>query len=359
MGDARTSSLLAWYDRAKRDLPWRRTRDPYAVWISEAMLQQTRVEAVEGHWRRFLAALPSVADLAAADEARVLALWSGLGYYRRARALQAAARALVERHGGRFPRTREELLALPGIGPYTAGAVLSIAFDLPEPLVDGNVARVLSRRFALDGEHGSGALQRELWALAAELMPRRRAGDWNQALMELGATLCTPRAPRCGACPWGGECQARAQELTEVLPRPRARPATIDVALSIALTRRGGAVLLRQRPGGGRMAGLWEFPTREEPPADGGASGLFPADFGLPLVLDEAESLGALTHAITRHRIRARVFPARLAGPLPAAGEAALWIERERLDELALTGMARKVARLLPRDACAGGPKVR
>jgi A/G-specific adenine glycosylase len=359
MGDAGCNALLEWYDRAKRDLPWRRTRDPYAVWISEAMLQQTRVEAVEGHWRRFLEALPSVEHLATADEARVLALWSGLGYYRRARALQAAARALVERHGGRFPRSREELLALPGIGPYTAGAVLSIAFDLPVPLVDGNVARVLSRRFALDGEPASAAFQRELWALAGELVPPRRAGDWNQALMELGATLCTPRAPRCGTCPWADACLARARGLTEVLPRPRTRPATVEVALSIAVARRGGALLLRRRPAAGRMAGLWEFPTREEPDGTGGTSGLFPADFGLPLALEEAPPLGALIHAITRHRIRARVLPARPTGPLPAADDAVRWIERGRLGELALTGMARKVARLLPRDACAGASKVR
>lgn len=359
MGKASTTALLAWYDRARRDLPWRRTRDPYAIWISEAMLQQTRVEAVEGCWRRFLDALPTVEALAAADEARVLALWSGLGYYRRARALQAAARTLVERHGGRFPREREELLALPGIGPYTAGAVLSIAFDLPVALVDGNVARVLARRFALDGDPASGAFQRELWALAEGLVPQRRAGDWNQALMELGATVCTPRAPRCGHCPWGAECLARARGLTEVLPRPRARPATVEVQLTIAVAERAGAVLLRRRPVGGRMAGLWEFPTREEPGSGGGASGLFPAELDLPLVLDEGAPLGTLSHAITRHRIRARVLPARPAGRLRAADDAVRWIERGRLSELALTGMARKAARLPARDACAGAPKVR
>ena len=359
MGDRSTTvqALLGWYDGARRDLPWRRTRDPYAVWISEAMLQQTRVETVEGYWRRFLDALPTVADLAAADEEGVLALWSGLGYYRRARSLQAAARALVERHGGRFPRTRAELLALPGIGPYTAGALLSIAFDLPEPLVDGNVARVLARRFALELDPASGAGQRELWRRAAELVPAARAGDWNQALMELGATVCTPRAPRCGACPWGGECLARARGLSEVLPRARPRPAPLEVELTIAVAERGGALLLRRRPAGGRMAGLWEFPTREEAAADG-ATRLFPARFEPPLVVDEEAPLGRLAHAITRHRIRARVLPARPRGPLAGRAGGAEWIERGRLADLGLTGMARKVLRLLPRDACASPSEV-
>jgi A/G-specific adenine glycosylase len=354
-----SAALLSWYDRARRDLPWRRTRDPYAVWISEAMLQQTRAQTVADYWRRFLEALPSVRDLAAADEAVVLGLWSGLGYYRRARALREAARVVVERHGGEFPRTRAEWLALPGIGPYTAGAVLSIAFDLPEPLVDGNVARVLARRFALEGELGSAPFQRELWSLAQRLLPRERAGDWNQALMELGATVCTPRAPRCGECPWAAHCRAHAEDRVDKLPRVRPRPAPLEVELTIAVAERGGALLLGRRPERGRMAGLWEFPTREEPGPGGRASGLFPPDFGLPLALDEGTPLGRIAHAITRHRIRARVLPARPSGPLPGPPDGAEWIECGRLAELGLTGMARKVLGLLARDACASGPKVR
>lgn len=353
------ATLLDWYDRARRDLPWRRTRDPYAVWISEAMLQQTRVETVAGYWRRFLDALPGVRALAAADEATVLGLWSGLGYYRRARSLRAAAQALVERHGGEFPRTRAALLDLPGIGPYTAGAVLSIAFDLPEPLVDGNVARVLARRFAIDAEQVSKPFQRELWSLAERLVPERRAGDWNQALMELGATVCTPRSPRCGECPWAAQCLALAEGRTAELPRMRPRPASIEVELTIGVAARGSALLLRRRPAVGRMAGLWEFPTREEPSAGGDTSGLFPADFGLPLLLDEGSPLGRLAHAITRHRIRARVLPARASGPLSGQPDGPEWIERGCLADLGLTGMARKVLGLLERDACAGGPKVR
>src|SRR5262245_38334735 len=197
--------LGRWYRRERRDLPWRRTRDPYAIWISEAMLQQTRVEAVIPRYEAFLARLPDVAALAAAGEAEVLALWSGLGYYARARALRDAARAIVQRHAGVLPRTRAAWLELPGVGPYTAGAVLSIAFSASEPLVDGNVQRVLARLFALEEWQGSKALSEGCWELARALVPR--AGDeldpgaWNQALMELGARVCTARSPDCAACP--------------------------------------------------------------------------------------------------------------------------------------------------------------
>ncbi|HUR26931.1 MAG TPA: A/G-specific adenine glycosylase, partial [Planctomycetota bacterium] len=202
-------SLASWYLAQRRDLPWRRTQDPYAIWISEAMLQQTRVETVIGYWARFLARFPDIASLARAREEDVLAAWSGLGYYRRAKSLCEAARAIVAEHGGRFPRSRESVLALPGVGPYTAGAVLSIAFDQREAIVDGNVARVFSRVFALEDVLGSASSQEKLWDLARELLPPTRgAGDWNQALMELGATVCTARDPLCGTCPIARHCLA-------------------------------------------------------------------------------------------------------------------------------------------------------
>ncbi|MBM3975798.1 MAG: hypothetical protein FJ299_02270, partial [Planctomycetes bacterium] len=215
--------LCAWFDRAQRDLPWRRTRDPYAIWISEAMLQQTRVETVIPYWRRFLERFPDLRALAAAPEDSVVAAWSGLGYYRRARALREAARALVERHAGGFPRTRDAWLALPGVGPYTAGAVLSIAFDEPEPLVDGNVLRVFARLFAIAEPIDRPATVKRIWARAAELVPRRPRGatrprNWNQALMELGATVCLPREPNCGECPVRAHCAARAAGRTAELP---------------------------------------------------------------------------------------------------------------------------------------------
>jgi A/G-specific adenine glycosylase len=348
-------ALLAWYARHRRPLAWRERGpggevDPYAVWISEAMLQQTRAETVEPYWRRFLHRFPSARELAEAREDEVLAHWSGLGYYRRARALHAAARAIVERHGGLFPREPSEARALPGVGRYTAGAVLSIGFDLPEPVVDGNVARVFCRLFALDGDPAAGALRERLWGLAAALVPRREAGEWNQALMELGATTCLPREPDCGRCPIARGCAARAAGRERELPRARKRAAPLDVALEILLVRRGGEVLLEHRASEGRMAGLWQLPTVELEGPAGRRSDLFPADYarsGGAAVLEAAtrEPLAELRHAITRHRIRALLFAGRLLGseaPPDSLSWPLRWVSEEQLEAWPLTGMACK-----------------
>jgi A/G-specific adenine glycosylase len=345
-------ALLAWFGRYHRPLAWRERGpggevDPYAVWISEAMLQQTRAETVEPYWRRFLHRFPSARELAEAREDEVLAHWSGLGYYRRARALHAAARAIVERHGGRFPREPSEARALPGVGRYTAGAVLSIGFDLPEPVVDGNVARVFCRLFALDGDPAAGALRERLWGLAAALVPRRGAGEWNQALMELGATTCLPREPDCGRCPIARGCAARAAGRERELPRARKRAAPLDVALEILLVRRGGEVLLERRAGEGRMAGLWQLPTVELEGPAGRRSGLFPPEYarrsGGAAVLEAAagEPLAELRHTITRHRIRARLFAGRVLGR-GALPDPLSWVAEEQLAAWPLSGMARK-----------------
>ena len=196
------STLLRWYRKNRRDLPWRRTADPYAVWVSEIMLQQTRVETVLPYYARFLERFPDASRLADATEDDVLASWSGLGYYRRARALHQGARVVMERHDGKLPRDPADLRRLPGVGRYTAGAIASVAFGLPEPILDGNVRRVLARIFAVDGVRlGPAAEERELWGLAASLVQGSAPGDLNQALMELGALICTPRAPACPACP--------------------------------------------------------------------------------------------------------------------------------------------------------------
>ena len=356
--DARASrrlraALLDWYAEHARDLPWRRTRDPYAIWVSEIMLQQTRVEVVAERWGPFLERFPDAATLGAAQEAELLEAWSGLGYYRRVRSLAAAARIVGELHGGRFPMTRTEALALPGVGRYTAGAVLSIAGDLAEPLVDGNVARVLSRLFALEQPLQSGASERALWELADALLPRRRRsrargpGAWNQALMELGATLCTPRSPRCEACPVAAECRARASGRQAELPRPAPRRATLEVALEVLLVRDGGRVLLEERPPGGRMAGLLECPTREVPARAGDLSGLYPADWTAPgpgLAFRAGRELGRLTHGITHHRIGVRLREGRIVGR-GAPGAAFTWVPVGRLAEARLAGLARKIAR--------------
>ena len=360
------ADLARWYASAARDLPWRRTRDPYAIWISEAMLQQTRVEVVIGYWQRFLARFPTLADLARASEDDVLALWSGLGYYSRARSLRAAARILVEQHGGRFPHTRVELEALPGIGPYTAGALLSIAFDEPEPLVDGNVARVFARLFGLEVPVGSSALTKRAWELARALVPARgdrdpNPGTWNQALMELGATVCTPKAPRCGACPLASPCDAKRTGRTEELPRIAARRPSVEVQLEVLLVRREDRVLLVRRPRGTRMSGMWELPTRELVNGDGKAHGLWPSEHAAG-AWRAGERLGELTHTITHHRIRAAVHVAELderardgsaanALARTAASDKTAdwsWAGQADLDSLALTGLTRKILRSQP-----------
>ncbi|HTF89443.1 MAG TPA: A/G-specific adenine glycosylase [Planctomycetota bacterium] len=336
-------SLLAWYRANRRDLPWRRTRDPYAIWISEAMLQQTRVETVLSYWPRFLERFPDVASLARAPEADVLGAWSGLGYYRRAKALRQAACAIVAHHGGSFPKDRASVLALPGIGRYTAGAVLSIAFGQREPLVDGNVARVLSRLFAIEHELGSTSSQRELWDLAAQLLPDSRdTGDWNQALMELGATICIARDPKCGACPLSGQCKALAENRVADLPRARPRPLPLDVSVEVLVVRKGAAWLFEQRAEDApRMSGMWELPTRET----GTQSGLFRAAWMPAGLFSAGRELGRARHTITRHRIEVRVREGAFSAAVPMPAEFR-WIEPRRAATLGLTGMARKALAL-------------
>lgn len=341
---ARRADLLRWFADHARDLPWRATRDPYRVWISEAMLQQTRVEAVRGHYARFVDALPDLASLAAASEDEVLALWSGLGYYSRARKLREAAIAIARDHGGAFPRERDAALALPGVGPYTAGAVLSIAHGEAVPLVDGNVERVLCRWFGWGGDPKRGATKRALWSAAEELLDGLDdAGAWNQAVMELGALVCTPRAPVCAECPLRDGCVALREGRVDALPELAKRARPIEVELEVALCRDGDAWLFERRPADGRMAGMYEFPTREvaETPR------LWPTRFAAGgLVLEER--VGSVRHSITKHRITAHAFRAALpSGAADEAGsEGALQRVRDaELDGLALTGMTRKLLR--------------
>jgi A/G-specific adenine glycosylase len=262
--------LLSWFGRAQRDLPWRRgtpkKQDPYRIWLSEIMLQQTRVAAVIPYYRRFLKRFPTVAHLARARPAAVLRAWAGLGYYSRARHLHLAARKIVVSHHGKFPRDLQAALALPGIGSYTAAAVLSIAHGQPLAVLDGNVARVLARLEARRGELRRPAAWRQLQTAADALLARQAPGDWNQAMMELGATVCTPRAPRCPQCPVERWCRARALGLAERLPpaRRKTRAVKITVAAAVLLDPRGRTLLVR-RPGGDGVifSRLWQFPAVE------------------------------------------------------------------------------------------------
>ncbi len=295
--------LLAWYDAAARPLPWRFPQhgaEPYRVWLAEAMSQQTQVSRVIASYRRFLARLPTLESLAAAGEEEVLALWSGLGYYARARALRRAAQEALARHGG-LPTTVEALRALPGFGPYTAGAVASIAFVRRVPAVDGNVTRVLSRLEAVEGAPESAGARGRVAALAGALVDPRRPGDWNQALMELGATLCVKPVPRCERCPVASLCRARAAGRERELPPARRRPPRRGLTLACALVERGGRLLLARRPARGLFGGLWGPPAAELPPggsAEAALRGALPdgALAGLRLGAEVARVDRTLTH---------------------------------------------------------------
>ncbi|HEX2871896.1 MAG TPA: A/G-specific adenine glycosylase [Polyangiaceae bacterium] len=307
-------TLIGWYEKRKRDLPWRKTRDPYAIWVSEVMLQQTQVKTVLGYYERWMQRFPSVKALAAADDADVLHAWQGLGYYSRARRLLAGARAVAERHGGKLPRDVDALLALPGIGPYSAGAIASIAFGLPEPIVDGNVVRVLCRLFALQGDPAKAPLKQRLWQLARELVPADQPSEFNQSLMELGATLCTPTSPRCPECPVAKQCQALAQGLERELPQLAKRKAPTEVRTAAAYVRRGDRVLLHQLPADApRWAGLWVLPfaelTSDEAPAIGATRALGQAG----LKGTAGATLRDARHTITRFRIVLSVVECTLA----------------------------------------------
>ena len=308
--------LLAWYDEQRRDLPWRKSRDPYRVWLSEIMLQQTRVAAVIERYEEFLRRFPTVENLARAREASVLAAWSGLGYYRRARMMHAAAKVVVREWGGKFPARAEGLRGLPGIGRYTAAAIGSIAFDEAVAVVDGNVERVLQRVWGrrLTGE--------ELWEAAGSLLDGKRPGDFNQAMMELGATVCTPRAPGCLRCPVVEWCVARG-ELNGRAKGARQRKREIHYALDWRdFGRRGGEVFLVQRArDASLMPGMWELP--EVVRAKGAAAPLF-----------------TLRHSITVTDYRVRV-----QGMAAPGGVRGKWVAVDRLARLPLTGLARKILR--------------
>jgi A/G-specific adenine glycosylase len=297
-------ALLAWYDVHARDLPWRRTRDPYAIWVSEIMLQQTRVETVIPYYGRFLERFPSAQALAEAPLDDVLAAWSGLGYYRRARMLHAGAQAVVRDHAGELPREPLLRRALPGIGAYTAGAIGSIAFGLPEPIVDGNVARVLARVLCIDTPLGDRVTERTLWHEAEQLAQGERPGDLNQALMELGARVCTPVNARCGGCPLREGCAARAADRVDDLPVPTKKkpPKPVQLVALVAESRAGELWLTRSE--GSLFGGLWGCPLDE-------GKGVATAETlatRAGLVGKLSRKLGAVTHVLTHRRLTLDVY---------------------------------------------------
>ncbi len=344
-------ALLEWYARHGRRLPWRAARpDPYAVWVSEIMLQQTRVETVEPYFRRWMARFPTVAHLAQADEQEVLRLWEGLGYYRRARQLLAAAREVMRRFGGRLPAEPAALRTLPGIGPYTAAAIASIAFGRDALALDGNLRRVLARFFGIDTPIDTPQGQRELEARAHGLWPPGRAGDFNQALMDLGALVCTPRAPQCPACPLRPWCAAYAQGRVATLPRKRARQAVPHHTVVAGVARRGAAVLLAQRPAHKMLGGLWEFPGGKVEPGEDLPTALrreWREELGVDIAV--GATLGTFRHAYTHFRITLHALEVRIlhGEPQPLQAAAVRWVPITALEDYPMGKVDRLIARQL------------
>jgi len=334
--------LLGWYRNHARALPWRATRDPYRIWVSEAMLQQTRVATAHSYYTAFLARFPTLEALARARPDAVLASWSGLGYYRRARHLHQAARLVVRDHAGRVPSDPATFGRLPGVGPYTAGAVLSIAFDRSLAVLDGNVARVLSRLFAVRASARDPRGARRLWALAGTLVPMRGAGEWNQAVMELGATVCVPRAPRCEMCPVEALCRARATNRVGAFPPGAPRRPGVPVRRAVALIARRGRLLMARREGA-LLAGLWE-PPGVEVGASASARMLLSAELSRLGVRARLAPTGRrVRHTITHRAITVALWRGEPVGPVSRTARLR-WVDPAGAG-VPLTALARRLAR--------------
>ena len=343
--------LLAWFARHARDLPWRRERTPYRVWVAEVMLQQTRTETVEGYYERFLNRFPTVEVLASAPLEEVLKAWEGLGYYARARNLHATARQVATARDGYLPGTFEELLALPGVGRYIGGAVASIAFGRDVVAVDGNARRVLCRVMGIREDVSRSSVQRDLETLAASLLPAGRAGAFNEALMELGATVCAPRSPGCERCPLRDLCQAYAAGDPEALPvrRPRRSVPHYDVAAAVT-TRADGRVLVAQRNTDDMLGGLWEFPGGKREDGETLDECLVrEMREELDVEVEVGEPLIVIDHAYTHFRITLHAFRCRLVGGEPRCLDCAAfrWATQAELEALPMSVADRKVAQVL------------
>jgi A/G-specific adenine glycosylase len=344
--------LLAWFAQNARPLPWRRTRDPYAIWVSEVMLQQTQVKTVLPYWERWMRALPSLEALAGAKPHKLHKLWEGLGYYTRVRNLQRAAQIIVNEHGGRFPQDFEAVLALPGIGRYTAGAICSIAFNQPQPLLDGNVIRVLTRLYGIAGDPRAGRTNARLWQLAEALVvcaaktgTRQACSHFNQSLMELGALVCTPQQPECRVCPVAKQCVAYRQGRVDQIPRRPRRVQAVPRRFAAFVAQKDGLFLVRQRPAGVVNAHLWEFPNLELKPGTGDLKSAARRALGArPARL---EPLATIKHSITRYRITLEAY--RVTGPRGARLDAAAgrWLSKRSLKALAFTSAHKRIVERL------------
>ncbi len=344
-------ALLEWYRQHARELPWRGENDAYAVWVSEVMLQQTRVDTVIPYYRRWMARFPDVHSLASAPMQDVLKLWEGLGYYSRARNLHRAAQIVVEQHNGQLPRRTAELQKLPGIGRYTAAAIASIAFGEDAPALDGNIRRVLARLFDLRLPARSAEGERRLWELAAQHAPPGRVGDYNQALMDLGATICTPRRPACDRCPLTAFCKARALGVQEERPVKTNQPAIPHYNVAAAVIRRNGAVLLGQRPPEGLLGGLWEFPGGKQEVGETLTECLqreIAEELGVSIHV--GQHIGSYRHAYTHFQVTLHAYACRLveeAEPQPREHSDLRWVQLAELERFPMGKLDRLIATTL------------
>ncbi len=349
------ADLLTWYDTSARDLPWRSDHSPYRTWISEIMLQQTQVDTVIPYFERWMARFPDVAALAEADQQEVLNLWEGLGYYSRARNLHHAARIIHTGYQDALPETPEALEDLPGIGPYTAAAIASIAFGKDTATVDGNIRRVFSRLYNLKEPVRSPESERRIWSLAEENLPPGRAGDYNQALMDLGATICTTKAPDCARCPIQADCQARAAGVQEQRPVRLPRKKVPHLTVTAAVIRREGKVLLSKRPAEGMLGGLWEFPggTREDSDPDLPACLRREIREELGVEIEVGAPFGVYDHAYTHFKITLHAFLCVLndkAEPQPLESDGLVWAGLSELEGYPMGKVDRQIANRLMRE---------
>ncbi|MBI3802648.1 MAG: A/G-specific adenine glycosylase [Nitrospirae bacterium] len=342
-----TRPLLKWYRAHGRDLPWRRTSDPYAVWVSEIMLQQTQVATVLPYYDRFLTLFPTLRALAASPPDKVLKAWEGLGYYARARHLQRAAKEIVARHGGTFPESFEEILSLPGIGRSTAGAIATIALGQRHPILDGNVKRVLCRYFCIEEDPKKKEVEEALWRYSEALLPQKGADHYTQAIMDLGATVCTPTAPRCPICPVKDSCGAFEKGLQDRLP-VRSRPKLIPHRDYIAgVVTRGDRVLIRKRPAKGLLGGMWEFPggeiTGEQ--IDRGAKAVLRQE--IPWRVSTWTPLAKIRHTFTHFKMTLHVFSGAVTGKGGKEEGDLKWVLLDRLSEYPFSSAQQKILLLL------------
>ncbi len=347
MPDGLSDLLITWYAQHGRSLPWRASIDPYAIWVSEIMLQQTRVDTVIPYYLRWMKRFPHIAVLSEAPEEEVLRQWEGLGYYSRARNMHQTARLILSEYGGKFPSEVRLLQSLPGIGRSTAGAIASIAFGQDEPVLDGNVRRVLARIFNVNQPARSREAQARFWELATRLIPHGKAGQFNQAMMDLGAAICTPRRPNCAACPLASQCEARQLGIQEALPVFAARAPLPHLTVTAGIIRRDGCLFLARRPSKGLLGGMWEFPGGKCEPGEDLSTCLqreLMEELGITVQVGQA--FGVYQHAYTHYRVTLHAFLCNLIDSEPRALVASeiRWVPPQELANLPMGKLDRQIS---------------